>query len=304
MASTRTRRERQSPADPATGLKAAQAEIARQEALIVDLQRQLQTEGVAEELRQALSVAAVAGTIAAPTSHAELLEMIVRTAAHVIGAQAGSLFRIDVANRELVFEVALGEKGEEAKKFKVPLGRGVAGLVAVTGQPMAISDAQSDPRVASDIAKSIGYMPQSLLCVPLLHDDAVIGVLELLDKEGAPSFSVSDMELLTLFAGMAAVAIEQSRNQQDMAELVGGVLEGLAVASDPALNQVHEQIHAFAASLQQERLYTRSLRLARLVHTIAREGEDELKACEAVLQAFIDYLASRPQTGDEFLRGI
>jgi GAF domain-containing protein len=300
VASTRTRRH--AAGDGA--LEEARALIARHEVEIEDLKRQLQTESLAGELREALSEAAVAGTIAAPTTHSELLEMIVQTAAQVIGAQAGSLFRIDEANRELVFEVALGEKGEEAKKFRVPLGRGVAGLVAVTGQPMAISDAQSDPRLASDIAESIGYMPQSLLCVPLFHNDDVIGVLELLDKEGAPSFSVTDMEILTLFASQAAIAIEQSRNLQDMAELVGGVLEGLAVATDPRLQQVHEQIHAFAGSLQGERSYSRALRLARLVHAIARQGDREMQACESVLQAFADYLESQPTTASDFLKGL
>jgi hypothetical protein len=140
--------------------------------------------------------------------------------------------------------------------------------------------------------------------VPLFHKDTVVGVLELLDKKGASSFSVADMELLSLFANQAAVAIEQSRNQQDMAELVGGVLEGLAVATDPALHKVHDQIHAFAASLQQERTYTRALRLARLVHSIAGRGDRELTACEAILQAFADYLASAPKSADQFLEGI
>jgi GAF domain-containing protein len=285
-------------------LDEARALIARQQLTIQDLERQLETERVAGELREALSVAAVAGTIAAPTTHSRLLEMIVETAAQVIGAKAGSLFRLDEANRELVFEVALGEKGKEAMKFRVPLGRGVAGLVAVTGQPMAISDAQSDPRLEVNIAQSIGYMPQSLLCVPLFHNDTVVGVLELLDKKGAPSFSVADMELLSLFATQAAVAIEQSRNQQDMAELVGGVLEGLAVATDPALKQVHDQIHAFAASLEQERTYTRALRLARLVHAIAARGDRELSACEGILQSVADYLASAPKSADQFLEDL
>src|SRR5207245_1557500 len=117
---------------------------------------------------------------------------------------------INEETHELIFEVALGQKAQEVKKFAIPLGHGIAGLVAVSGQPMAISDAQRDPRQASDIARSVGYVPQSILCVPLFYNDQIIGVLELLDKADASSFTAADMETLGLFANQAAVAIEQS----------------------------------------------------------------------------------------------
>jgi signal transduction protein with GAF and PtsI domain len=112
-------------------------------------------------------LAAAASTIAALVTHSRLLEMIVETAAHAISARAAALFFIDEEAQELVFEVALGSKAEEAKKFRVPLGHGIAGLVAVSGQPMAVSDAESNPHQAADIARSVGYTPQSILCVPL-----------------------------------------------------------------------------------------------------------------------------------------
>src|SRR5206468_5403043 len=117
-------------------------------------------------------------------THSRLLEMIVQTAAQVISARAASLFLINRQTQELVFEVALGQKAEDVKKFTVPLGHGIAGLVAVSGQPIAVSDASKDPRQAADIARSVGYVPQTILCVPLFYNDQIIGVLELLDKEG------------------------------------------------------------------------------------------------------------------------
>src|SRR5215207_8419633 len=172
----------------------AQETIARQAEEIERLKRRLTDERFAEDLREALVLATAAGTIASPMTHLRLLDMIVETAAHMISARAAALFLIDEETQELIFEVALGSKAEEVKKFRVPLGYGIAGLVAVSGQPMAISNAENDPRQAADIAQSVGYAPQSILCVPLFYEDQVIGVLELLDKEGAPSSSASDME--------------------------------------------------------------------------------------------------------------
>src|SRR5215218_274795 len=152
-------------------LARAQEIIARQTEEIERLRRRLADERIVDDLQEALTLAAAAGTIASPVTHSRLLEMIVETAAHVISARAAALFLIDEEAEELVFEVALGSKAEEVKKFRVPLGHGIAGLVAVSGQPMAVSDAESDPRQAADIAQSVGYTPQSILCVPLFYHE-------------------------------------------------------------------------------------------------------------------------------------
>src|SRR5829696_4934938 len=134
-----------------------------------------------ERLRDALQLTTTAGIIGSPVSHSRLLEMIVETGAHVIGARAGALFLLDEANDELTFEVAIGSRAAEVKRFRVPLGHGIAGIVAASGQAMAIKDARGDPRLASDIADSVGYVPETVLCVPLFYGDNVIGALELLD---------------------------------------------------------------------------------------------------------------------------
>ena len=66
---------------------------------------------------------------------------------------------------------------------------------------------------ATEIAQRIGYQPQSLLCVPLPFEDTVIGVLELLDKEGGAGFDDTDIHALSLFAAQAA-GVEMSWGQQ------------------------------------------------------------------------------------------
>jgi signal transduction protein with GAF and PtsI domain len=126
--------------------RAREAALARAQEEISRLERRLSDERFAEELKDALTLAAAAGQISAPVTHSRLLEMIVETAASVIPSRAASLFLIDQETEELIFEVALGPEAEEVRKFRVPLGQGIAGLVAVSGQPMAISDASSDPR--------------------------------------------------------------------------------------------------------------------------------------------------------------
>lgn len=265
----------------------ADARIARLEAEVARLRLRAEAEPFAERLAGALSRASATATIASPVSHARLLELIVATAADVISARAGALFLLDEEAQELVFEVALGGKAEEVKKHRVPLGSGIAGLVALSGQPLAVSDASSDPRQARDIAEDVGYIPESILCVPLVYGDETIGVLELLDKEGAPSFSAADMEALGLFARQAAAALQQSRTHTNLAALVAEIVESAGGA-------VGEGSAALAALAEADPASRRARELAGLVHEIAARGEDEAETCAAILRAFAGYLGSRP----------
>jgi putative methionine-R-sulfoxide reductase with GAF domain len=235
----------------------------------------------ATELRRALTLAATTGTLAAPLSHARLLELIVETAARVIGANAGALFLIDRDAGELIFEVAIGPKSAEVKPMRVPLGHGIAGLVAVSGQPMAVADASRDPRQAADIAQRVSYLPESILCVPLLYQDEVIGVLELLDKQGAPAFSAGDLSVLGHFAQQAAVAIEQSRLQHNLTALLVGALAALDALPAERAGRLEQRARELAATIEADPTHQRSLELARIVQRVAARGEAEADACRA-----------------------
>jgi GAF domain-containing protein len=279
--------------------KGREEELVRAREEISRLKRRLADERFAEELKDVLTLAASAGEIASPVAHSRLLEMIVETAAGVIPSRSAALFLVDGEAEELVFEVALGPEAGEVRKFRVPLGHGIAGLVAVSGQPMAVSDAASDPRQAADIAQSVGYRPESILCVPLFYDEEVIGVLELLDREGNPSYSAADMAALGLFANQAAVAIEQSRNQQNLAALLGGVLDSLGGVSEHRREGLGEGARSFAEGVEVDPSHRRALELARLVSEISRRGEQEHAACRAILEGFAGYLRSQPEERDD-----
>jgi GAF domain-containing protein len=267
----------------------ARETVARQAAEIETLRLQVSNNRVAEELRESLRLVATAGAISAPVTHAELLELIVGTAAQVINADAASLFLVDVANQELVFEVALGQKAEAAKQLRLPLGRGIAGLVAVTGEPIAASNVQDDPRHAADIARIIGYQPRSILCVPLISNEDVIGVLELMDKHGGASFSPSDIAVLTLFANQAAVAIEQSQAQRGLT----GLLTSLTKKFDDNTEPGSARIQQFAAEIEGDSDFAATLELARLLREIAQSGDLERRLCHVVVRGLADYIRAR-----------
>ncbi len=273
----------------------ARATIERQTEEIERLRRRLSDARFAEDLRETLTLAAAAGTIGSPVGHGRLVEMIVETAAAVIGARAGSLFLIDPAADELVFEVAFGPRAEQIEGFRMPANRGIAGLVATSGQPMAISDAREDPRVFKDVGDRIGYRPESILCVPLFYADRVLGVFEMLDKVGAPAFSGEDMRTLGMFANQAAVAIELSRTYRHLAPLIGELIASLGDTAADQKRTLSERSEAFAAHLEEEVSYQEALDLAKLVQEISWRGDEERVAVLAILRGFAGYLRSRPE---------
>jgi transcriptional regulator with GAF, ATPase, and Fis domain len=270
----------------------AAATIAGQQAEIEHLQRRVAEEHFAQDLRDALTLAATVGTIGAPTSHDRLLEMILATAADIIGAHAASLFLVDAQHKNLVFEFALGEKAEEVKKSRIPMGQDVAGLVALTGQPMAISDRAEDSREAAG-------SPKNILCVPLLARDRVIGVLELLDKEGGTTFGAADMEALGLFANQAAAAIEQSRTHRGVGALVAELIHAMDGLPDDERKVLTKRAREFTAGLEQHSSYRNTLELARLVHEIVQHGDRATETCKGILNSFVKFLRSRPMTAGE-----
>jgi GAF domain-containing protein len=281
----------QQPEDIVKALATAQETIRRQAREIEELRQQAGREQFAQTLRKLLRSAQTTSIILAPFTRTHLLEMVVTTAAQVISARAGSLFLIDEKAQDLVFEVAIGPAAQKVKKFRVPLGHGIAGLVALAGQPMAISDTTQAEHFAADIANSVNYIPKSILCVPLFYDDRVIGAIELLDKIGKDSFSSQDMETLGSFAQIAAVAIAQSQAYQDEQAMLNALLRAFGEGNYEQLLAADSA--AFADWMQAaNRSHNTAHELALLVHDLLLAGDQESELCKTILQGFVSTLRS------------
>lgn len=268
--------------------------IAWQEQEIAALKQQLEHEHSARELKQLLLTTEAVSTILAPFSHERLLEIVVQTATNVMDAQAGSLFLLDDATNELVFQVAIGPAAREAKQFRVPVGHGIVGMVVLTGQPMAIANAQQDEHFAYDIASAINYIPHNIVCVPLFYDDHIIGALELLNKNTQESFSIQDMEMLGQFANIAAVAIAQSQAYYQQ-NTVRAKLLNLLRTGNMAANS--EATHAAARLVDwldsEEAGGLQAQKLAQLVHELLLAGKQEIELCTGILQHVVLFTRNR-----------
>lgn len=255
-------------------------------------------------LRAALLTTAATETLAATTPADHLLDLIVQTATRAIPCPAGTLFLVDAEQRVLRFAVVVGEAATTARSLTVPLGRGIAGLVAVSGQPLAIANAQDDPRHAREIAERLGYRPTTILAVPVTAaDGAVIGVLELLDRQGEKSFSLADLEVLGHIAQQVSLVIEQRRAQTALAALLGQTLASLGGLPQPVERTIAERAAQFAAAVESDPAMRRTRALAELVVAISRDGPAAQSACLGVLEAFAAFIRSSPAPGAEFSPG-
>ena len=79
---------------------------------------------------------------------------------------------------------------------------------------------KSDARFGRAFAERTGYVPTSIVAVPLVDEESTIGVLQVLDKRDETSFSLRDVELASVFARQAAIAISASRVERDTATLL------------------------------------------------------------------------------------
>ena len=146
----------------------------------------------------------------------KLLRLIIESATGVVQAEAASLLLLDPKINALYFKVATGAKGDEVKDFTVKVGQGIAGHVARTGQPLLIADAKKDNRWMREISDRIDYETRSMACVPLLINQKVIGVIQVINKKDNTQFTPADMNVLEEFSSLAALAIGSARSLEQV----------------------------------------------------------------------------------------
>lgn len=151
-------------------------------------------------------VLAITRELATPMELDELLGKIVDAALAILDAERGSVFLYDPVTDVLVSRVATGS-GE----LRVPASKGFAGECLRTRAVVVVPDAYADPRFNPDIDKTTGYKTRSILTIPLIgHDDALVGVLQVLNKH-VGTFGDDDVDVATALAAQCAVAIQRMR---------------------------------------------------------------------------------------------
>lgn len=172
-----------------------------------------------------------------------LIEEIMRVTEQTLKASASSVLLVDQEQQELCFRFVHGSAEGILKEATLGTETGVAGWVARHGTPLIVNDAINDQRFCSDIDDITGFATKSILCVPLLAHDKVMGVIEVLNKLDGSDFNEQDLQTLMAVASTAAIAIELKlaeeairASEDHYSKLVGNLTdeEFMLFASDPS----------------------------------------------------------------------
>ena len=162
-----------------------------------------------------------------------LLSDIVHASADITNAEAASILLYDDTARQLYFQIATNIDEPTMRGLIVPLDKSIAGWIVTNRQSVRIDDASKDERFFGDVDQTIAYSTRSLLGIPLITKNKVVGVLEVVNKKRG-KFTDPDESMLTVLGAQAAVAIENARlfQQSDLiAEFVHELRTPLASLS-------------------------------------------------------------------------
>lgn len=165
-------------------------------------------ENYKQYVKQIEAISKVATLITSGMYLEELLRLVVQVTAEVMNSKVSSLMLFDPNKKELVIKATQSISEAYNKKPNIPLGEGIAGLVARENKPMCVLNVKKDARYLNqDVAKKDGLC--SLACVPLAVKGRVIGVLNCYTSR-EHEFSKSELNLLAALANQAAIAIENA----------------------------------------------------------------------------------------------
>src|SRR5215212_6496002 len=250
-----------------------------------------------------------------------LLDDIVRAAADITRAEAASILLYDDTARQLYFQVATNIDEPTMRGLIVPLDNSIAGWIVTNRKSVRIDDAQKDDRHFGEVEQTIGFSTHSLLGIPLITKNKVVGVLEVINKKKG-RFIDPDESMLLVLGAQAAVAIENARlfQQSDLiAEFVHELRTPLASLStatylllrpemsreqrDQIVTNIHNEtlrLNSLASSfldlarLESGRVQFRKTRFS--VADLLYEGRDVMmtKAQETDIQIRIDVPSDMP----------
>ncbi|HMQ68421.1 MAG TPA: SpoIIE family protein phosphatase [Ignavibacteria bacterium] len=141
----------------------------------------------------------------------QLLNEIIESCKEVLKAEASSLLIYDEELNELYFEIATGEKGEQVIKKSFKMGEGIAGWVAEHREPLLIEDCYKDPRFNKEFDIKSNFRTKSMICVPMIRKEKLIGVIQVINKKGDQIFSERDLNIFSILASQCAISIENAR---------------------------------------------------------------------------------------------
>ncbi len=123
-----------------------------------------------------------------------------------VSAEAGSVFLIELntALQDLSIAAARGPIGKDIQGMKLPRGKGIVGFSALKGIKLTVNNVQRNPNFYGKLDQQFGFKTQSLLCIPVAHEERLFGVIEMVNKTGEEEWTGNDRKVVESLANLLA----------------------------------------------------------------------------------------------------
>ncbi|REJ78628.1 MAG: GAF domain-containing protein [Acidobacteria bacterium] len=237
-------------------------------------------ERLAAALKRVLETIELADVLTAPFN--ESIEHLLLASCRGINADGASVLLPYGDEGDLEFKWACGAVSDSLVGARIPAGKGIAGFVFSTGQPMAVSDTEQEASFYSKIDRTTGFSTHTILATPLQFGGEITGVLEYVNREGTPPFepfSPEEMDLAALYAEAVSSLVHAHNSAEFTGRFGSRVIENALQDSDADSGEL---LNAIGDSGNQ----SDAIRLAELVRSVSSLGERERKLCMEILESF------------------
>lgn len=240
-----------------------------------------------ENLKKILETADAAHALTEPLT--DSIKNLLKLTARSMNSEEASVIVRDGDDGDLIFLSAVGQVADQLIGMRIPAGKGIAGFVFSSGQPMAVTDVGQEESFYAEVDKKTGYTTQTILATPLRYKDEVIGVLEYVNRIGEPpyqAFTPDEMDNAAIYAEAIAALI----NAYESAQILYQFGEKMfAVDGEIQFKDWLNNVRSTAG-------HRELIELAALVREVSMRGEAERHLCKEILESFLRYSESSRET--------
>jgi diguanylate cyclase (GGDEF)-like protein len=178
--------------------------------------------GLQDDLtRKSMELATVlemTGLLSSTLEFSKVVTRIMERIRSLVGAETWALFLVDDENNSLVFSAARGVPAGRDIRLRLNTGSGIAGWAVQDMEPKLVNDVTSETRFTKSVDKITGVKTSSVMAVPISVKSRLLGVAELINKDGG--FTAQDVDMVKMLMKQTALAVERSALYQRMEDLV------------------------------------------------------------------------------------
>jgi signal transduction protein with GAF and PtsI domain len=235
------------------------------------------------KLRQFIETVDVANSLTDPLTDT-IVNLLQVSSARFDSAEASVLIR-QGNDGDLRFLCAIGQVADQLIGLKVPAGKGIAGFVFSSGQPIAVNDVGEDDSFYAEVDKKTGFSTQTILATPLIFKGDIIGVLEYVNRIGDPpyeTFTPAEMEEAAIYADAIAGIV----NAFETAQIFKDLSQRILAKEKPS--DVNE-IRKWLKGLRKTSKHKEMIDLSVLIREVASRGFAERTLCKEILESVLNF---------------